>query len=171
MRRFTVLANVRAVDGLELREVRDEDVPIFFEQQLDPEPQRMAAFTSRGPYDRDAFMAHWSRIRADASGLIRTIVVDGEVAGSVLRWRDPDLPGPEVSYWVGRDFWGRGVATGALQAFLGEATDRPIYGRCAADNIGSRRVLEKCGFRLLRRERGFANARGSEIEELIFELA
>ena len=162
---------LRFVSEIELREVRDEDVGVFYEQQLDPEAQRMAAFTSRDPSDREAFMAHWSKVRANQSGSVRTIVVDGRVAGSVLRWRDADMPGPEVSYWIGREFWGRGVATEALRAFLAEDTTRPMFGRCAADNIASLRVLEKCGFRRIGTERGFANARGEEIEELVLELA
>src|SRR5262249_40097648 len=71
------------------------------------------------------------------------------------------------SYWVGRDHWGRGVATRALAAFVGGLAARPLYARAAADNMASIRALEKCGFVLVGRERGFANARGAEIEEVV----
>ena len=100
---------------------------------------------------------------------IRTIVADGEVAGSVLLWRDPNLPGLEVSFWLGKEHWGRGIATAALTAFLGIVDERPLYGRCAADNAGSRRVLEKCGFVVRSEGLGFAPARGLEIAELLLE--
>jgi RimJ/RimL family protein N-acetyltransferase len=154
-----------------LREVEASDLDVLFEQQLDPEARLMAAFTAADPADRHAFDARWSRIRGDDSSLARTIVADGEIAGSILRWRDPALPGAEVTYWLGREHWGRGIATAALERFLELAPERPIFGRCAADNVASRRVLEKNGFVVEAEERGFANARGSEIDEFLLRLA
>jgi RimJ/RimL family protein N-acetyltransferase len=153
-----------------LREVEQDDLPTFFGQQLDPEAIRMAAFTVADPSDREAFDAKWRRILASEETTTRTIVVDDEVAGSVSKYRDPDLPGPEVTYWLGREFWGKGVATLALAGFVEVVTERPLYGRCAADNVGSRRVLEKCGFVFVREDRGFSNARGEEIAEVVLEL-
>jgi ribosomal-protein-alanine N-acetyltransferase len=47
---------------------------------------------------------------------------------------------------------------------------RPIYGYVAFDNSGSQRVLEKCGFRKVGSDRGFARARQAEIEEFIYRL-
>jgi RimJ/RimL family protein N-acetyltransferase len=157
-------------DDVRLREVQDGDLPILFEHQLDPDANRMAAFTVADPSDHAAFVARWQRIRADESGTVRTIVADGAVAGSVLVWRDPDLPGPEVSYWLGKEHWGRGIATAALAEFLEVVSERPLYGRCAADNLGSRRVLEKCGFELRSEEIAFATGRGEEVAEVLLEL-
>ncbi len=129
----------------------------------------MAAFTSNDPEDRVAFDAHWTRIQANDDVFIRTIMVDGRVAGSVLSYvMEGDT---EVSYWLGREFWGRGIATVALAEFLKLQTTRPIYARAAKDNVGSLRVLEKCGFRITGEDRGFANGRGQEIEEYVLELA
>ena len=159
-----------AEPSIVLREVVDEDLPVFFEHQLDPEAVHMAAFTAKDPTDREAFDAHWARIRADESTINRTILVDGQVAGSVASYVDPELGAPEVTYWIGREYWGRGIATRALSGFLKEQTTRPIYGRAARDNTGSIRVLEKCGFELTGYGRGFANARGEEIEEAILVL-
>ena len=156
--------------SVRLREVTQSDLPTLFEQQLDAEANRMAAFTAADPADREAFDARWRRILANEEGPVRTILVDDEVAGSVSNWRDPDLPGPEVTYWLGRDFWGKGVATRALAGFLEVVTERPLYGRCAADNVGSRRVLEKCGFVFVSEDTGFSNARGEEIAEVVLEL-
>ncbi len=132
-------------NDLLIREVHDEDLEAFFIHQLDPEALAMAAFPAR---DRDAFMAHWNRIRADPMGVLRTIVVDGEVAGNVVSWRD--AAGRRlVGYWFGRRFWGRGIATGALTLFLDQVTERPLHAYVATTNVGSIRVLEKCGFRRL----------------------
>jgi RimJ/RimL family protein N-acetyltransferase len=152
-----------------LREVRDEDLPIFFVQELDPEAVYMAAFTADDPTDRAAFDAHWQRIRSDSTILNRTIVVDGQVAGHVASFTYGDER--EVTYWLGKEFWGQGIATRALAAFLQEETTRPLHARAAQDNIGSIRVLQKCGFTIIGEDKGFANARGAEIEEYVLVLA
>ena len=124
-----------------LRGVTEDDLPVFFEHQRDPEANRMAAFP---PRDRDAFMAHWTTILRDASVVLRTVLLDGEVAGNVVVF---DYEGRrEVGYWIGRAFWGKGVATSALRAFLAEVTERPIFAGVAEANVASIRVLEKCGF-------------------------
>ena len=149
-----------------LREVSPDDLPIFFEQQNDPDAIHMAAFTSKGSTDQEAFTTHWQRILAADTVIIRTIVWDGQVAGYVLSYEDDGKP--EVSYWLGNAFWGLGIATQALKIFLTDINQtRPIYGRSAKDNIGSIRVLEKCGFQIIGEMKGFANARGEEIEEVL----
>lgn len=152
-----------------LREVAEDDLPLFFEFQLDPEANYMAAFIARDPTDREAFTAHWKRIIADPTTINRTIVCDGRVVGNVSSYVESGKP--EVTYWIGRAHWGKGIATRALATFLAQVNAaRPIYARVARDNLGSRRVLEKCGFRVIGEAKGFANARGREIEELHLEL-
>jgi RimJ/RimL family protein N-acetyltransferase len=152
-----------------LRDVIPSDLPIFFEQQLDPDANYMAAFTAKDPTDRKAFADHWNRILADATVLIRTIVFEGQVAGYVLSYEESGRP--EVSYWIGRAYWGKGIATQALRDFLAQTNQtRPIYARVAKDNAGSLRILEKCGFVIAGQARGFANARGEAIEEWALEL-
>ena len=151
-----------------LREVRDEDLAVLFEQWADPVAAHMAAFTARDHMDRDAFERRWSRQRADETVTARVIVVDGEVAGSIGSWGDPDER--EVTYWIGRSYWGKGVATGALNAFLTVDPSRPLHARVAYDNVASLRVLEKCGFRVVATERSFAEARSGEIEEFVLQL-
>jgi RimJ/RimL family protein N-acetyltransferase len=152
-----------------LREVRDEDLAVLFEQWADPVAMRMAAFTARDHMDWDAFERRWSRLRADETVIARAIVVeDGEVVGTIGSWGDSDER--EVTYWIGSAYWGRGIATGALNAFLAVDPSRPLHARVASDNVASRRVLEKCGFRIIATERSFAEARSSEIEELVLRL-
>jgi len=155
--------------SVRLRDLIPGDLDIFYEQGRDPAAVHMAAFTAADPDDRAAFDAHWARILADPSVTNRTIVFDGVVAGSVGSYIDGDRR--EVTYWLGREYWGRGLATAALQAFLRQETHRPLYARAAADNAASIRVLEKCGFVLIGRDRGYANARGAEIDEVVMELA
>jgi len=130
--------------AMRLRDVTDADLSILYEQQRDPDAAAMAHFASR---DRDAFMEHWrTRVLGKATTLVKTIDEDGEVAGYVASW-NPDTGGREVAYWLGRAFWGRGIATAALAAFLRDVdAHRPLTGVVAVTNVGSRRVLEKCGF-------------------------
>lgn len=134
-------------ETVELREVEDSDLPLFFAHQADPIAHRMADFPAR---DHDAFMAHWAKIRAADPVWLRTIVVDGTVVGNVLSFEREGVR--EVGYWLGREFWGRGIATRALAQFLALLPMRPLYAGLVATNLGSRRVLEKCGFTLLREE-------------------
>lgn len=151
---------------VELRPVEARDLALFFEHQRDPEAVHQAAFTAPDPDDRAAFDTHWARIRSDESIFLRTIVADGEVAGHVAIFSRGDAR--EVTYWVAREHWRRGIATRALRILLEAVSERPIHARVAADNTASRAVLKKSGFEELRRERAFAQARGEEIEELVF---
>ena len=157
-----------ASTDVELREVHDSDLPVFFRQTNDPESLWMAAFTAKDPTDRDAFDAHWERIRASPDVLPRTVLVDGDVVGSAAVYGEPGER--EVTYWIDRAYWGRGIATAALRALVAEVTERPLHARAAADNAGSLRVLEKCGFRVSGHDRGFAQARGTEIDEVVLTL-
>lgn len=128
----------------------------------------MAAFTRGDADDREAFVARWKGLIADGSVAAWTVLDGGRVAGSIVGFeRDGE---PEVSLWIGREFWGRGVATAALGAFLERMPVRPIHARAARDNVASLRVLEKNGFTPVRVESAFANARGREIEEVVLEL-
>jgi RimJ/RimL family protein N-acetyltransferase len=151
---------------VQLRELKRGDLPLLFDQQLDPEANYMAAFTAKDPTDRQAFDAHWEKVLTDKGITIRTILYEEQVAGSVLchAWGGE----PEISYWLGREFWGKGIAAHGLALFLEVVTVRPITARVAKDNIASIRVLEKNGFELSGEGKWFSNARGKEIEELVW---
>ena len=154
--------------GLTLRPTCQGDVEVFFQQQLDPESRRMAAFTVPDPTDRSTFHGRWVRILSDDSIHKWTVLEDGAVAGHVLSFvRDGHR---EVGYWLGRRFWGRGIATGALSEAIGELDQRPLYARAASDNKASRRVLEKSGFEVTGHGVAHANARGEETEETFYTL-
>src|SRR5262245_19791397 len=129
-----------------LRDVADGDLPIFFEQQLAPADNRMAAFTDKDSADRVAFMAKWAKILGDDSITKRTILFGGQVAGNIGAFVAPWSGQLEVTYWIGREFWCKGIATKALRVFLSAVKIRPVYARAATDNIASLRVLATCGF-------------------------
>lgn len=144
-----------------LREVTKEDLPIFFEHQLNAEATRMAAFPSR---DRDAFMAHWATIMSNETGILNTILADDTVAGNVVYWEAAGEP--NIGYWIGKTHWGKGVASAALAQFLIKIETRPVYAHVAKHNVASIRVLQKCGFQLAREEM----CDGDDAEELVMEL-
>jgi RimJ/RimL family protein N-acetyltransferase len=156
-------------DEIRLRAVTGSDLDVLFEQGRDPTAVRMAAFTSRDPGDRRSFDAHWTKLLADPTVVLRTIESDcGTVLGSIASFV---LEGErEIAFWIGREHWGRGAATKAVASFLREVPTRPLFARAAKDNAGSRRVLAKCGFVEIGEGRWFANARGAEIEEVLFRL-
>ncbi len=126
-----------------LRDVTEADLPLFFEHQRDPVATEMAAFPAR---EWAPFLAHWTSILADPTLAKQTILVDGQVAGNIGSWVQDGQR--EVGYWLDQAYWGRGVATRALTLFLRQVTARPLYAYVVHHNIGSRRVLEKCGFTL-----------------------
>ena len=136
-------------DGVTLRDVEPADLPVFFEHQRDPVALAMAGLPGR---ERDAFDEHWARILADDAVHIRTIVAGDDVVGNVLSFERHGRR--EVGYWIGRHHWGRGIATAALVAFLGEETVRPLHAGVEPQNGGSLRVLEKCGFAVCGEEDG-----------------
>ena len=135
--------------NIRLREVEPGDLPLFFAHQQDPVAAGLAAFTSR---DRAAFDAHWAKILADPANLVRTIAVEcgvspesaEQVAGNVCSFTRDGLR--EVGYWIDRAYWGRGVATAALAAYLRVEQTRPLHAGVAKHNTASLRVLQKCGF-------------------------
>ena len=151
-----------------LRPVHDSDLPVFYRQMNDPESNHVAAFTSPKTADRTLFDAHWKKLRESDDVVARTVLADGDVVGSAAVYGEPGER--EVTYWIDRAYWGRGLATAALRRLLAEVPERPLYARAAADNAGSLRVLEKCGFRVTARASGFAHARGAEIAEDVLVL-
>jgi RimJ/RimL family protein N-acetyltransferase len=154
--------------AITIRNIETADISIFFEHQLDLEANRMAAFVSDDPHDRAAFDAHWKRIM-DSTGIVKKTILRGqEVAGHISCY--PQEGELEVTYWLGKEHWDKGVATQALKELLQEITHRPLFARVAKDNIGSIRVLQKCDFQIIGENKDFAQARGEETEELIFRL-
>ena len=151
-----------------LRNVRDSDLPVIFAQHQSENAIYMAAFTPPDPSDCNAFDVHWQKIRTNDTVTLQTILVDGDVAGYISQFEMFDEP--EIGYWLGEEFWGKGVATEALSQFLAMIAIRPLYARAAKDNIGSIRVLQKCGFTITGEDKGFAYGRNAEIEEYILTL-
>jgi len=154
---------------LSLRPTTIDDLVTLFQFQLDKEGGYMAAFMPADPTDKAAYISKYTKLLADPSINNQTIILEGIIVGSVARFvMQGDV---EITYWIDRKYWGKGIATSALNKFLLLETERPIYGRVVFDNIGSQKVMEKCGFKKIGTDVGYANARQREVEELIFKLS
>jgi RimJ/RimL family protein N-acetyltransferase len=156
------------VADVALRLIEDGDLDVLFDQMRDLESVRMAAFTAKDPQDRAAFDAHMSRVRSNPDVVTRAVVLDGHLVGSIASFVVEDQT--EITYWIDRAVWGRGVAGRALALLLDLVPVRPLYARAASDNAGSLRVLRRAGFTVVGTEISYANARGAEIEETILRL-
>jgi RimJ/RimL family protein N-acetyltransferase len=156
------------VSRVALRDMTEADLDVLFDIQDDETARHMAAFTAPDSEARDDYLAKWRKILADDQITNKVVVLDGDVVGSVGAYVvEGDT---EVTYWIRRDVWGRGLATAALAELLSVVTVRPLWARVAADNLGSERVLVRNGFRRVGEEAGFAEARGTEIEEHVYRL-
>lgn len=128
----------------------------------------MAAFTAKNPADRGVFNYHWSLMLKDPNTFIRTIEVDGEVAGNIVAYPYEDAH--EISFWTDKKYWDKGITTSAVDAFLAEFTPRPLRARVVTDNVGSKKILDRRGFVVIGENEDFANARAAVVKEYIMEL-
>ncbi|MET8763780.1 GNAT family N-acetyltransferase [Lentzea sp. NPDC004782] len=151
-----------------LRELEDADLDALFEFMRDPESVWMAAFTAEDPDDREAFDAHMRKVRARPDTTNLAILADGRMVGTIASFEmEGDL---EITYWIDRAVWGRGIAGRAVQLLLERVTARPLHARVASDNTGSLKVLTRAGFEVVGTDTGYASARKAEIEETILRL-
>ena len=153
---------------IKLRPTEISDLDTLFQFQLDKEGGYLAAFMPKDPTDKVAYINKLTKLLDDPTVNNQTIILDNIIVGSIAKFvMEGDT---EITYWIDRKFWGQGIATKALNKFLTIDTFRPIFGRVAFDNFGSQKVLEKCGFEKVGSDKGFANARQTEIEEFIYKL-
>jgi RimJ/RimL family protein N-acetyltransferase len=147
-----------------IRDVEEDDLNVLFEQERDPIANRMAAYPSK---DKEAFLSHWrNRMRDGKVSYLKTIVCNDFVAGSVECWEQNGKW--LVGYWIGREYWGQGIATSALREALSDVKIRPLYAYVGKHNKASIRVLEKCGFIFFEHGTFFSEVHGHDIEESIF---
>lgn len=151
-----------------LRPTQPADLAFFFRFQLDSEAAYLAAFMPPKPLDETAYVTKYTRFLLDPTIHMQTILLAGTIVGSLAKFEVAGAA--ELTYWLDRAYWEKGLATSALRLFLAQELTRPLIGRVAFDNVGSQRVLEKNGFVAIGRAQGFAPARQAEIEELIYQL-
>lgn len=151
-----------------LKTVETKDLLSLFEHQTDVQANEMAAFGSKDFHDQAAFNSRWHKILENPEIVCRSVMADTLIAGYVAHFEQ--LNKPSISYWIGKSFWGRGVATESVRQFLRLVVVRPLYARVALSNLGSVKVLTKNGFRQMATENSYSEARGALVEEAIYSL-
>ncbi len=153
------------INRVHLRDIEPDDLPRLYEFNLDPDANRLAMTI---PRDADAFAANWKKILADPIVVVKAISVGNVLAGNISCFKHEGLS--YVGYWVAQDFWGKGIASRALELLLNEIQSRPLYARVATSNRASLRVLEKCGFLLQSVQESPASERFLACEEAVLVL-
>jgi RimJ/RimL family protein N-acetyltransferase len=157
------------LSNIQLRQTEISDLDFLFQFQLDKEGAYLAAFMPKDHADKSAYLEKHTTLLNDPTVNNQTILIDNIIVGSIAKFvMEGDA---EITYWIDRDFWGRGIATKVLRDFIEIETARPLFGRVAFDNSSSQKVLVKCGFVKIGTDKGFANARQTEIEEYIYKLS
>lgn len=151
-----------------LRGLHDGDLDDLFRWESDPTGARMAAFTRADSADRAAFDAHYRRVRSNPDNTTLAIEADGVLAGMIASFTvEGDR---ELTYWVAPERWGCGIASTAVRAFIRHETQRPLFARAAAHNLGSSTVLLRNGFIKIGEETSWAAGLGEDILEHIYRL-
>ncbi|WES63634.1 GNAT family N-acetyltransferase [Microbacter sp. GSS18] len=153
---------------IDLRAVDDDDIDAIFDMMRDREAIAMAAFTAEDADDRAAFDAWFERVTSSPDVTYFVVTEDGGFAGTAAAFTVGD--DREVTYWIARHAWGRGVATEALHQLVAHEPVRPLFARAAARNTASIAVLRKAGFTEVSRARAYAPGIGEDAEEVVFTL-
>jgi ribosomal-protein-alanine N-acetyltransferase len=154
--------------NIKLKPTEISDLDTLFKFQLDKEGGYLAAFMPKDATDKSAYISKYTKLLSEPTVNNQTILLDNIIVGSIGKFI---MEGnAEITYWIDRKYWGHGIAQKALKELLTIESIRPIFGRVAFDNFGSQKVLEKCGFVKIGSDKGFANARQTEIEEFIYKL-
>ena len=152
-----------------LRDATQKDVPAFYRMHADPEANKAGDFT---PRTRPAFFKHWKKVLGNRLCLKKALLADGKVAGYVVSFYRTGTGKPkrrEIGYWIGRKFWGRGLATEGVRQLLLTHKTRPLYARVAKTNPASLKVALKCGFKRWKKGR-YVNEAGRTVEEDVLIL-
>lgn len=155
-----------AIGGpVRIRNVERDDLPRMYRMQLDPESNRLAVTI---PRSAEQFDAHWAKILRDPTGTAKAILLGEAVVGYVSCFHHNGQA--NVGYWIGREHWGKGIATRALELLLLEVASRPLFAHVATGNGASLRVLRKCGFVVERVQVSPATDRYPECEVAVLVL-
>jgi RimJ/RimL family protein N-acetyltransferase len=141
------------------------DLPILFDHQVDEEASRVAAVK---PRSREDFHTHWLAVLQRTDTTTRTIRLDEVVVGTITCF--PSEGHHEIGYWIGREFWGRGIVTRAIQQLLEVVSIRPLVAKVATANVASIRALQRNGFTTVEVRDSPATERYLACEEAVLRL-
>lgn len=136
--------------NISLHPITEADLDILFEFENDPIANKMADFPAR---KRKAFNAHWQqKILTNEKATAQGIWLDDVLVGNVLSWINTDPAAKSdpqmrlVGYWIGREYWGQGIATKALEMFLKQFISTPVFAYIDKQNQASLALAYSNGF-------------------------
>ena len=126
------------------------------------------------PYSVDDARQFLDSVIAAERESVYAIVLDGSAVGTIgLKLRtDVDRVAAEMGYWLGEEYWGRGILTEVVRAFTPWALQAFKLTRLEAivfvGNEASARVLEKTGYQLEATMRRSAIKAGKTIDRWLY---
>lgn len=157
-------ANLLERATITLRDVRNSDLSVFFDQQFEFNANSVQNSQTE---KFNVYLKHWHLVRKSPANVVQTILADRDVAGYLLSWTRSDKR--FVGFWLGQEFGRQGIATVAMSLFLKEIKLRPIYANVAKKNLASFRVLRSAGF-MIEADGCFKNVFGQVKEEFLMRL-
>jgi RimJ/RimL family protein N-acetyltransferase len=158
----------RLEGDIALVEFQDSDLEPLFNFQDDEEAQKLAG--GGRTYDTLEDFTAFMQDARDKGAEFQTILQEGEPVGYIAAF--DRFEKREISYWIGREFWGKGIGTKAVAIWL-ERFDVPsagLYARVMDDHPASARVLEKNGFTVDSKDSFFSELRGEDVNETLYVI-
>lgn len=152
---------------LHLSPVQESDIPALFRFQDDKDAQYQAA-GGAAHESEEAYREFLKRVESKGA-VFRTILLEGAPVGYIAAFDRFELR--ELSYWIGRKFWGQGLATRAVGQWIKEypLPEGGLYARAVKDHPASARVLDKNGFSAVKEESYFSDIRDAVVEEILYK--
>ncbi|WP_331352874.1 GNAT family N-acetyltransferase [Cellvibrio sp. UBA7671] len=137
---------------LELRKFEQKDEALLVSYLNDETQTHFLSVRLPQPYTNEA--AQWWVNTGSKIGVVYAIIHNGIFVGSIST-----IPGEfekqktaEIGYWVAKPYWGKGIASEALQKFTDFLFENTDFIRLNASvfegNLASANVLQKCGYKL-----------------------
>lgn len=161
---------------ISLRPWQEADLHDLVENANNPQVAGFMTNQFPHPYTEEAGRHFMALTASHQPRQMFAIDVDGRIAGGIgiHPQTDVNCKNAEIGYWLGETYWGKGLATGAVEQMIAYGFRNfdilRIYGRVFGNNPASARVLEKCGFK---KEAHFHQAifkNGVLLDELIYGL-
>ena len=155
---LTEIDLVLTTPRLRLRAFTDADVEALYEYVSDPALPRMMSWSAHtDPSQTLEFIHQVNDNRANGAGVTWAIELAGQIVGCIgldglaFTFRAWRIDRAELGYWISPAHWGKGLVTEAAHAVVRAGFEtiglHKITVGCLAENVGSRRVIEKLGFR------------------------
>ncbi len=152
-----------------LRPITEADLQTLAQFLCDEDAIFMAGAGS-GSTDVSTHIQHFKKLMEDESISMAVIISGASVVGYIAAFMRGDER--EITYWIGREYWGQGIASKAVKLFLPSLQEKyvgeQIFARVVKGNKASEHVLLKAGFKATQTDKFYSDIRSTEVTETIF---